>query len=94
MTITEYFGKLRTVIDELALAGSHITNLDFITHMISRLDQPYYPVVIYIETNIMKMSINEARIESNQLNAIKEAKLNYTANIAQTGPNNNKKPAN
>lgn len=35
---------------------------------------------------------NEARIESNQLSANKEAKLNYAANIAQAGPNN-KKPS-
>lgn len=34
----------------------------------------------------------EARIESNQLSANKEAKLNYAANIAQAGPNN-KKPS-
>lgn len=35
---------------------------------------------------------NEARIESNQLSANEEAKLNYAANIAQAGPNN-KKPS-
>lgn len=99
MTITEYFGKLRAVTDELALAGSPVTNLDFITHLIFGLGQPYYSVVVYIEENMMKMSVNEAysmlitheaRIESNQLSANKEVKLNYIANIAQTGPNNKK----
>ena len=45
MTITEYFSKLKAVSDELALAGSPVTNLDFITHLISGLGQPYYPVV-------------------------------------------------
>ena len=60
MTITEYFSKLKVVSDELALAGSPVTNLDFITHVISRLGQPYYPVVVYIEANMLKMSMNEA----------------------------------
>ncbi|KAH9646728.1 retrovirus-related pol polyprotein from transposon RE1 [Citrus sinensis] len=96
MTITEYFSKLKAVSDELALAGIPVTNLDFITPLICGLGQPYYPVVVYIEANMLKMSVNEAysmlltheaRIESNQQNANKEAKLNYTANMAQTGPN-------
>lgn len=87
----EYFGKLRSVIDELALASSPMSNLDFITHLISRLGQPYYLVVVYIEKNMMKTSVNEAyfmlltheaRLASNQLNARKEATLNYVVNFA------------
>lgn len=102
MTITEYFSKLKAVTDELALAGSLVTNLDFITHLISGLEQPYYPMVVYIEANMLKMSINEAysmfltheaRIKSNQLSASKEAKMNFIANVTQTG-HSNKKPGN
>ena len=37
MTITEYFSKLKAVNDELTLAGSPVTNLDFMTHLISGL---------------------------------------------------------
>ncbi len=50
--------------------------------------------MVYIEANILKMSVNEAysmllthedRLENAQSNANKEAKFNYAANIAQTG---------
>ena len=83
MTMTEYFSKLKSVTDELAIARSPVSSLDFITHLISRLGQPYYLVVVYIEENVLKMSINEAystlltheaRLESNQSNAFKEVK--------------------
>ena len=96
MSMTEFFGKLKTVTDELAVAGSPVSSLDFLTHLISGLGQPYYPVVVYIEANLAKMSINEAysmlltheaRLEANQLNSIKEAKMNFAANVAQTGQN-------
>ena len=96
MTITEYFGKLRTIIDELAISGSPVSSLDFITHLIFGLGQPYYPVVVYIEANVLNMSINEAysmlltheaRLENANSNASKEIKMNYAANIAQTGNN-------
>ncbi|KAH9682619.1 retrovirus-related pol polyprotein from transposon RE1 [Citrus sinensis] len=99
MTMTEYFSKLKSVTDELAIAGSPVSSLDFITHLISGLGQPYYPVVVYIEANVLKMSINEAysmlltheaRLESNQSNSFKEVKQNYAANLAQAG-NNQKK---
>ncbi|KAH9725617.1 retrovirus-related pol polyprotein from transposon RE1 [Citrus sinensis] len=85
-----------TVTDELAVAGSPVSSLDFLTHLISGLGQPYYPVVVYIEANLAKMSVNEAysmlltheaRLEANQLNSSKEAKMNFAANVAQTGQN-------
>ena len=98
MTITEYFAKLRAVTNKLALTGSPVSTLDFITHLISTLGQPYYPVVLYIgaivlyiEANMMKIFVNEAysmlltheaRIKFNHPSANKEAKLNYAANIA------------
>ncbi|KAH9699266.1 retrovirus-related pol polyprotein from transposon RE1 [Citrus sinensis] len=96
MSMTEFFGKLKTVTDELVVAGSPVSSLDFLTHLISGLGQPYYPVVVYIEANLAKMSINEAysmlltheaRLEANQLNSSKEAKMNFAANVAQTGQN-------
>ena len=34
MSITKYFGKLRSIIDELVVAGSLVSNLDFITHLV------------------------------------------------------------
>ncbi|KAH9651771.1 reverse transcriptase Ty1/copia-type domain-containing protein [Citrus sinensis] len=37
MTMTEYFSKLKSVTDELAIARSPVSSLDFITHLISRL---------------------------------------------------------
>lgn len=99
MSITEYFRKLRSVTDELAIAGSPVSSLDFITHLISGLGQSYYPVVVYIEANVLKMSVNEAysmlltheaRLESAQSTASKEVKMNYMANVAQTGKNQKK----
>ena len=91
MSITEYFCKLRSVTDELAMAGSLVSSLDFITHLISGLAQPFYLVVVYIKANVLKMSINEAysmilshgaKLESNHSNAAKETKLNFTTNVA------------
>lgn len=93
ISMIEYFSKLRFVTDEWVV-GSPVSSLDFITHLISGLGQQYYPVVVYIEANILKMSVNEAysmllthedRLENAQSNANKEAKFNYAANIAQTG---------
>ena len=37
MSIIEYFCKLRSITDELAIAGSPVSSLDFITHLISGL---------------------------------------------------------
>ena len=102
MSITEYFCKLRSVTDELAMAGSSVSSIDFITYLISGLGQAYYPVVVYIEANALKVSINEAysmllsheaRLESNHSGVAKETKLNFSSNVAQTG-NNQKKSGN
>lgn len=58
--VTYYFSKLRSITDEFAIAGSPVSSLNFITDLISGLGESYYPVVVYIEANILKMSINEA----------------------------------
>lgn len=60
ITMIEYFGQHRAVTDELALVGSPVSNLDFITYLISALVQSYYSVFAYIEVKMIKMSINEA----------------------------------
>lgn len=60
MNVTEYFSKLKFVTIELVVAGSPVSSLNFITHMISGLGRPYYSVVVYIEVNVFKMSIIEA----------------------------------
>lgn len=44
-TMTEYFTKLKTVTDGLALVGSPVSEIDLVTHHIIGLDQSYYPVV-------------------------------------------------
>lgn len=46
--------------DELAVIDSLISSLDFITHLIFGLDQPYYLVMVYIKDNVLKMSNNIA----------------------------------
>ena len=52
--------------------------------------------MVYIEVNVLKMSINEAysmlltheaRLESANSNASNEAKMNYAANLVQIGNN-------
>ena len=60
MSITDYFSRLRSVTYELAVAGSPVSFLDFITHLIPRLRQAYYLVVVY-EANVFKMSVNEGK---------------------------------
>ena len=91
--MTEYFTKLRTISDGLVLAGSPLSNTDLITYLISGLDHSYYPVVVYIEVNMLTMDLSEAyamllkheaRLENNKIVDSKEAKSNYMANVAQT----------
>lgn len=60
MSMTEFFGKLKAVVDELVVTSNLVGTLDFLTHLISRLGQPYYPVVVYIKANLAKMIVNEA----------------------------------
>ncbi|KAH9684575.1 hypothetical protein KPL70_013597 [Citrus sinensis] len=94
LTMSEYFTKLRTVIDGLALASSPVNELDLITHLITGLDQSYYPVVVHIEANMLNMDLSEAyamlltheaRLENNKLHDSKETKSNYAVNVAQAG---------
>lgn len=79
MSITKQFDKLRLITDKLVVIGSPISSLDF-TNLISKLGQPHYLVMVYIEAYVLKMSVNEvysmlltdeARLESNQSNASK-----------------------
>lgn len=44
ITVTDYFSKLRSITDELAIAGSPVSSLNFITDLISSLGQSYYPM--------------------------------------------------
>lgn len=95
ISVVEFFEKLKAITDELAVAGSPVTSLDFLPHLISGLGQPYYPVVVYIEVNLAKivneaysmLLTHEARLEANQMSASKEGKLNFSANVAQTESN-------
>lgn len=96
MFMTEFFGKLKTITNEMAATSNPVSSLDFLTHLIYGLGQPYYVVVVYIEANLGKMTVNkvysmlltyEARLEANQLSASKKDKLNFIADITQTGPN-------
>ena len=81
--MTEYFIKLETVIDGLALAGSLVSDIDLITHLITGLD---------IEADMLNMDLSEAysmlltheaRLENSKFNRNKEIKSNYIANVAQ-----------
>lgn len=56
--------------------------------------------MVYIETNVLKMSVNEAysmlltheaRLESRYSYVSKEAKMNYVANLVQTRNNQEKR---
>ncbi|XP_024043122.1 uncharacterized protein LOC112099855 [Citrus clementina] len=96
LNMSEYFTKLQSVTDGLALAGSPVNDLDLITHLITGLDQSYYPVVAYIEANMLKMDLSEAyamlltheaRLENNKLHDSKETKNNYATNVAQNNSN-------
>ena len=60
MTMTEFFGKLKTITNELAIVSNPTSSLDFLTHLISELGLPYYPIVVCIEENFAEISINEA----------------------------------
>lgn len=94
LSIIEYFTKLITFTDNLALARNPLSNIDLITHLITGLDYSYYPVVVYFESNMLTMDLGEAyaillthkaRLENSKLNDNKEATNNYVANVAQAG---------
>lgn len=94
LSMTNYFTKLKIVIDGLALAGSFVSDIELITHLITGLDHYYYPVVVYIEANMSNMDLSkaysmllthDARLENNKFNENKEMKSNYVANVAQIG---------
>ena len=89
--MSEYFTKLKTFTNGLALAGSPVNDLDLITHLISGLDQSYYLVVVYIEANMLTMDLSkayallfthEARLENNKLHNNKEIK-NYVPDVVR-----------
>ena len=61
MSITDYFSKLRSVNYELVIAGSLISFFDFFKHLIPGLGQNYYPIVVDIEANVLKISVNEGK---------------------------------
>lgn len=73
---------IKAITNELAIVGNLVVSLDFLTHLIFGLVQPYYLVLVYIETNLAKMTVNkalsmllthEARLEVNQLSPSKES---------------------
>lgn len=66
LSMTEYFTKLKVVTDALALDGSPLRNIDFINHLITRLDQSYYPIVVYIETKTMDLSKAYAMLSTHE----------------------------
>ncbi|KAH9659677.1 hypothetical protein KPL70_023950 [Citrus sinensis] len=93
VSMTEYFTKLKTISDGLALAGSPLSNTGLITHLITGLDHSYYLVVVYIEANMLTMDLSEAyatlltheaRLDNSKNVDSKEVKNNFMANVAQT----------
>ena len=94
LSMTKYFTKLKTVTDNLALAGSPVSDIDVITHLITGLDHSYFPVVVHIEANMLNTDLSEAyamlltheaRLENSKFLENKEIKKNYATNVAQAG---------
>lgn len=99
LKITDYFIKMKNIADNMAAAGSALSNDDLILHILSGLGTDYNSVSTYItgQVGVGKMNVNEAyvmlltqeaRIEQpNHMLIGMDMKQNFEANIAHNrGP--------
>lgn len=61
LKITEYFIKMKNITNNMAVAGSALSDDDLILHIFSSLGPNYDSVAIYItrQVGIGKMNVNE-----------------------------------
>lgn len=95
MKITDYFIKVKNISDNMAAAGSALSNDDLILHILSGLGPDYNSVATYITSQVGagKMDLNEAfamlltqeaRVEQqSHMLAGTDMKNNFEANFAQ-----------
>ncbi|KAH9677219.1 retrovirus-related pol polyprotein from transposon RE2 [Citrus sinensis] len=62
MKITDYFIKMKNIVDNMAAAGSALSNDDLILHVLSGLGPDYNSVATYItgQVGVGKMNVNKA----------------------------------
>ena len=62
LKITDYFIKMKNIADNMAAAGSALSDDDLILHVLSGLGPDYNSVATYItgQVGVGKMSVNEA----------------------------------
>ena len=58
-TITEYFGKMKGLADEMALAGKKIEDEELISYILTGLDEPFDPVVSAVAARTDPISVGE-----------------------------------
>ncbi|KAL9431979.1 hypothetical protein AB3S75_027064 [Citrus x aurantiifolia] len=94
LKITDYFIKMKSIADNMAAAGSALSDDDLILHVLSGLGPDYNSVATYItgQVGVGKMNVNEAyamlltqeaRIEQQtHMLATTDVKQNFEANLA------------
>ncbi|WRX11802.1 hypothetical protein QQP08_004289 [Theobroma cacao] len=95
MTVSEYIGKIRSIADELTLAGSVVPNTNLILHVLNGVGSEYKDIVAAVRARDTPISLEELHdklIEYESFLAQEVAKHanGFTANAAQY--NRNKSP--
>jgi hypothetical protein len=57
--ITEYFGKMKALADEMAAAGKKLDDDDLISYILTGLDEPFDPVVSAISLRVEPLTVHE-----------------------------------
>ena len=95
MKVSDYFIKMKNIADNMAAAGSALSDDDLILHILSGLGPEYNSVTTYItgQIGVGKMDVNEAyamlltqeaRIEQQEhMLAGMNVKQNFEANLVQ-----------
>ena len=60
MTIAEYFGKMKSLSDEMAAAGKPLDEEEIVANILNGLDSEYNPVVSALVTRLEPISVAEA----------------------------------
>jgi hypothetical protein len=88
-TITEYIGKMRTLLDEIAAAGKPIDDDELLTYILTGLDMEFYPVVTSLlamkETIIVSEAYSQLLAFETRMEILGSGHSGSSANSANRG---------
>ena len=104
LSVGDYFNKMKKIADSLAIDGNPLASTDFITHLLTGLDENYDSLITNILARLEKDNVpveevyslmlsHQSRIEMTKGKMQSEILHDMSANFAQKGKNYNKKKA-